>query len=72
MADKIKNLDVGTWTILIGMIYLAAWFADGYLGFKFSCSDLISFYTVFVIGRVAKHGIDSMCNSPKGEPPDKI
>lgn len=56
-------------TYVIGAIYLAAWYANGANGAHFSCADLLTFYATFVAGRLATHGIDSVCNSPKGEPP---
>ena len=58
-------------TILLSIVYLAAWFCNGYLGMHFSCSDLISFYSVIVLKNLGSHGINSIFNSSRGEMPGK-
>lgn len=58
-------------TILLSIIYLVAWFFNGYLGMHFSCSDLITFYSVIVLKNLGEHGINSVFNSQKGEMPRK-
>jgi hypothetical protein len=69
MKYQLTELSVAT--ILLSIIYLAGWFCNGYLGMHFSCSDLISFYTVIVLKNLGQHGINSVFNSQKGEPPAK-
>ena len=56
-------------TIVFSVIYLAAWLANGWLAMHFSCSDLMTLYVAVIAKELGLHGIDSMCNSPKGEPP---
>lgn len=56
-------------TILLSIIYLAAWFLNGYLGYHFSCSDLITFYSVIVLKNLGSHTINSVFNSNRGEMP---
>ena len=58
-------------TILLSIIYLAGWFCNGYLGYHFSCSDLISFYSIVILKNLGQHGINSVFNSPRGEQPGK-
>lgn len=69
MKYQLTELSVAT--ILLSIIYLAGWFCNGYLGMHFSCSDLISFYTVIVLKNLGQHGINSVFNSQKGEFPEK-
>ena len=56
-------------TILLSIIYLVTWFCNGYLGMHFSCSDLITFYSVIVLKNLGQHGINSVFNSNRGEMP---
>ena len=56
-------------TIVFSVVYLAAWFLNGYLAMHFSCSDLMMLYSAVVVKELGIHGINSACNSPKGEPP---
>ena len=58
-------------TILLSIIYLVAWFFNGFAGYHFSCSDLITFYSVIVLKNLGVHGINSVFNSQKGEFPEK-
>ena len=58
-------------TILLSIIYLVAWFCNGYIGMHFSCSDLITFYSVIVLKNLGQHGINSVFNSNRGEMPGK-
>ena len=58
-------------TILLSIIYLAGWFCNGYLGMHFSCSDLISFYSIIILKNLGSHTVDSVFNSQKGEMPRK-
>ena len=58
-------------TILLSIIYLAAWFCNGYLGMHFSCSDLITFYSIIILKNLGSHTVDSVFNSQKGEFPGK-
>ena len=53
-------------TILLSIIYLVAWFCNGFAGYHFSCSDLITFYTVIVLKNLGEHGINSVWNSNRG------
>ena len=57
-------------TILLSIIYLVAWFCNGYLGYHFNCSDLITFYSVIVLKNLGSHTINSVWNSPRGELPE--
>ena len=50
-------------TILLSIIYLVAWLCNGFAGYHFSCSDLITFYTVIVLKNLGEHGINSVWNS---------
>jgi hypothetical protein len=69
---KSKHLtELSIATILLSIIYLVAWFLNGYLGMHFSCSDLITFYSVIVLKNLGSHTVDSVFNSQKGEPPQK-
>ena len=58
-------------TILLSIIYLAAWSLNGFAGMHFSCSDLITFYSVIVLKNLGQHGINSIFNSNRGEMPGK-
>jgi hypothetical protein len=58
-------------TILLSIIYLVAWFFNGYLGYHFSCSDLITFYSIIVMKNLGSHTINSVFNSNRGEMPGK-
>lgn len=58
-------------TILLSIIYLAGWFCNGYLGYHFSCSDLITFYSIIILKNLGSHTVDSVFNSQKGEMPRK-
>ena len=69
MKYQLTELSVAT--ILLSIIYLVAWFFNGYLGMHFSCSDLITFYSVIVLKNLGEHGINSVFNSPRGELPNK-
>lgn len=67
---KSKNLtELSIATILLSIIYLAGWFVNGYLGMHFSCSDLITFYSVIIIKNLGSHTVDSVFNSEKGQMP---
>ena len=69
---KSKHLtELSIATILLSIIYLAGWFLNGYLGMHFSCSDLITFYSVIILKNLGQHGINSVFNSQKGEMPRK-
>ena len=69
---KSKHLtELSIATILLSIIYLAGWFCNGYLGMHFSCSDLITFYSVIILKNLGQHGINSVFNSQKGEFPEK-
>ena len=57
-------------TILLSIVYIAGWFCNGYLGMHFSCSDLITFYSVIILKNLGAHGIDSVFNSNRGEMPN--
>ena len=74
--NKIKNwikqhnlTELSVATILLSIIYLVAWFFNGYLGYHFSCSDLISFYSIIILKNLGQHGINSIFNSQRGEMP---
>ena len=74
--SKIKNwlkeqnlTELSVATILLSIIYLAAWFLNGFAGYHFSCSDLITFYSVIVLKNLGSHTINSVFNSQKGEFP---
>ena len=76
--NSIKNLlkehnltELSIATILLSIIYLVSWFFNGYLGMHFSCSDLITFYSVIVLKNLGQHGINSVFNSSRGEFPGK-
>ena len=58
-------------TILLSIIYLIAWFLNGYFGMHFSCSDLISFYSIIILKNLGSHTINSVFNSTRGEMPGK-
>ena len=58
-------------TIVLSVIYLLAWFFNGYLNMHFSCPDLITFYSVIIVKNLGSHTVDSIFNSNKGEPPTK-
>jgi hypothetical protein len=58
-------------TIVLSLIYLLAWFVNGYMGMHFSLPDLITFYSVIVVKNLGSHTVDSVFNSQKGEMPKR-
>ena len=74
--NKIKNwlkehnlTELSVATILLSIIYLVAWFFNGFAGMHFSCSDLITFYSVIILKNLGSHTINSVFNSNRGEMP---
>lgn len=78
MTDKIKIISeyiqghsMAACTIVFCIVYLVAWYCNGKLGMHFSCGDLMILYTTIIAKELGMHAINSVCNSPKGEPPER-
>ena len=67
----IQEHSMATCTIVFCTVYLAAWYANGKFGMHFSCSDLMILYTTIIVKDLGTHAINSVCNSPRGEMPEK-
>jgi ABC-type transport system involved in cytochrome c biogenesis permease subunit len=69
--QQIKSHAMASYTAIFCVIYLAAWVLNGWQGMHFSCSDLMILYIGVIAKELGLHAINSVCNSPKGEMPQK-
>lgn len=60
-----------SYTAFFIVIFLAAWFSNGYYGTHFDLTALMSFYGVLVAKNVGIHITDSVYNSPRDQSPKK-
>lgn len=74
LIEKIKPIlkKLATTSAFFIGVYFIGWCLNGILQLHFDLSSLQNFY-MLILGRdVAKHGFDSVCNSPKGEMPNFV
>jgi len=66
--ERIKNIPLLLWiTLIYSVIYILAWYFNAH-GSHYNLGDMIQFYMVIVVQQLGKYTVNSVFNSPKGEP----
>jgi hypothetical protein len=64
-----KFMKIDFITTFFAVLWLVGWILNALKHMGFNLNELVQFYISVIVPKIGIHGINSIYNSPKGEPP---